>query len=164
MVLLVPACAVLIFVSMQTGFSHHLRYVLPIAPFTFIWMSKLAHVFGSEGRDTLTPDGSHEEIGVPRQTWLMRCAVAGALGWSVISSLSVYPHTLSYFNELAGGPKGGHWHLGNSNVDWGQDLFYLKDWYDEHPEARPLQLAYDLALVDRRFLALIMRRCRLAQL
>jgi hypothetical protein len=29
------------------------------------------------------------------------------------------------------------------NLEWGQDLFYLKDWHDEHPEARPLHLALD---------------------
>jgi hypothetical protein len=68
------------------------------------------------------------------------CALA--LGWSVVSSLSVYPHSLSYFNELVGGPKNGHQHLVNSNIDWGQDLLYLKAWVDEHPEARPLAVAY----------------------
>jgi hypothetical protein len=65
-------------------------------------------------------------------------AAAGAFVWSVGSSLWVYPHSLSYFNELAGGPK----HLIHSNVDWGQDLLFLKRWLDEHPEARPLKLAY----------------------
>lgn len=41
-VLLVPAVAVLTLVSSQTGFNHHLRYVLPIFPFAFIWASKAA--------------------------------------------------------------------------------------------------------------------------
>jgi hypothetical protein len=53
----------------------------------------------------------------------------------------VYPHSLSYFNELVG-PEHGHEHLHGSNLDWGQDLLYLKRWLDHHPEARPLQLAY----------------------
>ena len=57
---------------------------------------------------------------------------------SLISSLSVYPHSVSYFNELAGGPTRGHWHLIDSNIDWGQDMFFLKKWYDQNPEARPL--------------------------
>jgi hypothetical protein len=68
-------------------------------------------------------------------------AAAGALAWSVASSLWVYPHSLSYFNEAAGGPAKGPAHLVDSNIDWGQDLFYLKEWLDEHPDARPLGLA-----------------------
>jgi hypothetical protein len=52
------------------------------------------------------------------------------LAWSVGSSLWYYPHSLSYFNELVGGPMGGPKHLLDSNIDWGQDLFYLKDWLD----------------------------------
>lgn len=58
------------------------------------------------------------------------------------SSLWAYPHSLSYFNELVGGPKGGPAHLLDSNVDWGQDLLYLRRWLDAHPEARPLGLAF----------------------
>jgi hypothetical protein len=57
---------------------------------------------------------------------------------SVGSSLWVYPHSLSYFNELVGGPRYGYRHLNNSNIDWNQDLLYLGRWYGEHPEARPL--------------------------
>ena len=58
---------------------------------------------------------------------------------------------MSYFNEIAGGPSHGHYHLVGSNVDYGQDLLYLKRWYDEHPEARPLGLAYwDLESIEPR--------------
>ena len=38
---------------------------------------------------------------------------------AVGSSLAIYPHSLSYFNELAGGPTKGHYHLIDSNIDWG---------------------------------------------
>ena len=121
--LLAPAVAVLTLVSSQTGFNHHLRYVLPVFPFAFIWASKVAQ---------------------PRvwRGWTVPILVLGGVLWSVASSLSIYPHSLSYFNELAGGPTGGHAHLVDSNIDWGQDLLYLKRWLDEHPEARPLGLAY----------------------
>lgn len=123
MVMLAPAAAVLILVSSQTGFNHHLRYVLPAFPFAFVWASKVAQT----------------------AVWKMRYApavVCGGLLWSVSSSLAVYPHSLAYFNEAAGGPMNGHAHLVDSNIDWGQDLLYLKRWLDEHPEARPLGLAY----------------------
>ncbi|MDR1493763.1 MAG: hypothetical protein LBT05_13730, partial [Planctomycetaceae bacterium] len=33
-------------------------------------------------------------------------------------------------------------HLLNSNIDWGQDLFYLERWYQKHPEAKEMKVAY----------------------
>ena len=54
---------------------------------------------------------------------------------------------MSYFNEAAGGPRRGHEHLLDSNIDWGQDLFLLKRWADRHTEARPLAVAYH-GLID----------------
>jgi len=128
LVLLAPIAVVLTLVSSQTGFNHHMRYVLPIFPFAFIWMSKVARAV----------ELGHRKIAA---------VAAVALVWSVGSSLWVYPHSLSYFNELVGGPTHGHAHLGgvdvDSNIDWGQDLLYLKRWLDQHPEARPLHLAFN---------------------
>lgn len=46
--------------------------------------------------------------------------------WYVGSSLAVFPHYLSYFNELAGGPKNGYKYVVDSNYDWGQDLKRLQ--------------------------------------
>jgi hypothetical protein len=71
----------------------------------------------------------------------------------VVSSLQVYPCSLSYFNELAVGPANGHRHLVDSNIDWGQDALRLKEWLDDHPEARPLRLAY-FNTVDPRIIGL----------
>lgn len=120
-----PLLTVLAFVSSQTGFSHHLRYVLPMYPFAFIWISKVARSVTLGHRGT---------------AMLAGCALA----WSVSSSLYHYPHCLSYFNELVGGPKHGYKHLLNSNLDWGQDLLFLKGWLEKHPEAQPIGLAYSL--------------------
>jgi len=133
--LLAPLVIVLTLVSSQTGVNHHLRYVLPMFPFAFIWTSRLARAVALKYH-TLAWCGSV------------------ALLWSISSSLWVYPHSLTYFNELVGGPNGGHFHLGCSNVDWGQDLLYLRRWLDEHPEAKPLGLAYDLPLVDPEILGI----------
>jgi 4-amino-4-deoxy-L-arabinose transferase-like glycosyltransferase len=122
-VLLCPAVVILAFVSSRTGFSQHMRYVLPAFPFVFIWIGRLAPVLG-------------------RQHSVVTGLATAALVWSIGSSLWYYPHSLSYFNELAGGPIGGPAHLIHSNVDWGQDLLFLKRWLDDHPEAAPLKLAY----------------------
>ena len=123
LILIVFPSILLALVSSQTGFSHHLRYVLPVLPFMFIWTSQIA-------------------LAATREHGKTACVAGAALLWSVGSSLAVYPHSLSYFNELAGGPSGGHAHLLNSNIDWGQDLLFLKQWLDRHPEARPLRLAF----------------------
>jgi len=32
--------------------------------------------------------------------------------------------------------------LDDSNIDWGQDLYYFLDWAKQHSDARPLSLAY----------------------
>jgi hypothetical protein len=135
-ILLAPGVALFAFVSSQTGFSHHLRYALPAFPFAFIWCSKVAQSIELHHRGVAIVGG-------------------GALAWSIVSSLAVYPHSLSYFNELVGGPKNGHWHLDKSNTDWGQDVFFLKKWYDAHPEARPLAVRFDFvvspAIIDTKF-------------
>jgi hypothetical protein len=100
-----------------------MRYVLPAFPFVFIWISQVAVVFGW-------------------RHWRITSIASAALAWSIIGSLWVYPHSLSYFNELVGGPSKGPGHLISSNVDWGQDLLVLRQWLNHHPEARPLKLAY----------------------
>jgi glycosyltransferase involved in cell wall biosynthesis len=130
--LLIPVMVIMGFVSSQTGFNHHMRYVMPMFPFWIIGLGKLAHYF--------RPGHSRAAA-----------AISALLAWSIVSSLSVYPHSLSYFNELAGGPKNGHLYLLDSNIDWGQDLLYLRDWLQSHPEAQPLGLAYFNAVDPRPF-------------
>jgi hypothetical protein len=122
LVLLAPGVCVLVLVSSQTGFNHHFRYVLPALPFFFIWIGKLGRWF--EG---------------PSQAGQL--LVLSMVGWAVASSLWVYPHSLSYFNEIAGGPAHGNRHLHNSNVDWGQDLVYLREWLERHPDVKRIGVA-----------------------
>ena len=121
LLLLVPLMGILGFVSL-TGASQKLRYALPALPFLLIWISSTGQLLTRKERSP-------------------SLLVLALLTWSVTSSMLVFPHSLSYFNELAGGPKGGQRHLLDSDIDWGQDLFYLKRWWSRHPEARPLGVA-----------------------
>ena len=66
--------------------------------------------------------------------WLLIAALAA----TATSSMSVYPHQLAYFNEFAGGPANGHKHLLHSNLDWGQDLLFVKEWYRQNGSGLPL--------------------------
>ncbi|HIQ21003.1 MAG TPA: hypothetical protein EYH34_07185, partial [Planctomycetes bacterium] len=132
LVLVAPALAVLILVSSQTGFNHHIRYVLPMLGFVFVWTSKV---------------GRAMELGRHKLAML----VAGATVWSVASSLWIYPHSLSYFNEWVGGPRNGHAHLLHSNTDWGQDMLHLKRWLDKHPGAQPIGVAWYVPVMDPKY-------------
>jgi hypothetical protein len=51
--------------------------------------------------------------------------------WLVGATLAVAPHYLTFFNALAGGPEGGYRYLVDSNLDWGQNLWDLREWMDE---------------------------------
>jgi hypothetical protein len=51
-----------------------------------------------------------------------RVAIALSFAWLAVSSLYVYPHGISYFNEWVGGPSQGWKYLADSNLDWGQNL------------------------------------------
>jgi 4-amino-4-deoxy-L-arabinose transferase-like glycosyltransferase len=150
-VLVVPAIAILLLVSSQNGMNRHLRYALPAFPFMFIWISRVVHcaaVSPAEkwpGDSTARPKAQHKG-----RRPVLKMVVAVLLSWAVASSLFVYPHCLSYFNEIVGGPANGHLYLGHSNVDWGQDLWFLRSWYDRHPEARPLHLAFGIPIFDPR--------------
>ena len=117
---LIVAPPLLIFglVSSQTGFNHHMRYVLPAYPFLFIIAAR-----------TVT-------LGKFWKWFSYAC-----LTWQAVAVLWFAPHWMSYFNEAAGGPKNGHKWLVDSNIDWGQDILMLKWWQDKHPEAAPLNAA-----------------------
>ena len=128
-VLLLPAIVLVVFVSSQTGFSRHFRYVLPAFPFLFVWIGSVAQA-------------------ALRKPWTIGVCVGGSLAWMMVSSLLIYPHSMSYFNELAGGPMGGPRYLLDANVDWGQDVLYLKEWCEEHPEATPINVAFGNSYSD----------------
>lgn len=90
-----------------------LRYVLPIYPFAFVLVGRLAS----------------EEL--PHRAAIRAAGCALAL-WYLVGTLAVFPHYLAYFNELAGGPANGHKVLAESNLDWGQDLKGLKTYMGEN--------------------------------
>lgn len=129
-VLLSPAIVIFVVASSKYGFSHHSRYVLPCLPFAIIWVSQLA---GSHRRPlnflwTTKPTKGGDELLVnPRYAQIGTVLIA-ILAWSTVSSIASFPHSISYFNELAGGPRNGALHLLNSNIDWGQDLPSLEQW------------------------------------
>jgi hypothetical protein len=72
---LVPLLLVFIIMSCQTGFSIHPRYVVPVLPLLYIFISKAAS----------------------SRHWVF-VLTGMLLVWIVGSSLSFYPYSMSYFN------------------------------------------------------------------
>ena len=119
--LLLPALlffALMLTNSLNIGYRH----LLPLVPLVYLLIAGLAHssVFdGGEGRPA----------GLNLAVYLLPFALTVAL---LSASLAIYPHYLSYFNLLGGGPANGYNILIDSNVDWGQDLLRLKAWLVEN--------------------------------
>jgi hypothetical protein len=110
--LLFAPVAIWLLVISWRAYQIGLRYVLPIYPFLFVYAAGAIAAPRLRRRDA-------------------RLAVAGLVGWLVLSSLRAYPDYLPYFNELAGGPERGIEWLDDSNVDWGQDLPALRAFLSE---------------------------------
>lgn len=122
-ILLAPPMVVFVVASLKTGFSEHMRYILPCFPFAFIWIGGFySKLVDNESRASL----SYRGIAgcVPCNPTFPLLIIL--LLWSSSSSVWIYPHSLSYFNESIGGPLSGDRHLSGSNVDWGQDLYYIR--------------------------------------
>jgi hypothetical protein len=74
-----------------------------------------------------------------------RIAVALVLvlaSWHAVEALRVRPHYLTYFNQLAGGPAGGHRFFTDSSLDWGQGLPDLKTWLEANRGNQRIFLSY----------------------
>ena len=120
--LLVPAViyfALAVFSRINIG----LRHILPIYPFLFVLIG------GGVGQ---LWNG---------KTYRKRGGLIFLAIWYVGSSIWIYPHYLSFFNEIVGSPKNAYKILLDSNVDWGQDLKGLKRWMDTQG-VRKIQLMY----------------------
>ncbi|MDW8068687.1 MAG: phospholipid carrier-dependent glycosyltransferase [Anaerolineae bacterium] len=89
------------------------RYLLPMLPFLFVLTG---HVVRS------VPCVMRHACSVFRLS-LFLCLV-----WLVFGTMRIFPHYLTFFNELAGGPYGGHRYLVDSNLDWGQSFKALREW------------------------------------
>jgi hypothetical protein len=125
-VLLAPGVLLLVFVSSQTGFSHHLRYVLPFYPCMYLFVSRCMAVDSQK----------------------IRIAGTVCCLWYAGSSAINLPHSHAFFSEAVGGAGEGWRYLSDSNLDWGQDLLLLRDWAQENTDKRPLYLLYSPDMLD----------------
>ncbi len=71
-------------------------------------------------------------LAIDRLAHRHRAVLLGALLTGLAAeSLSIFPHSISFFNRWIGGPDNGLRYLADSNLDWGQDLRLLRKRFDE---------------------------------
>ena len=119
--LIVPVLVILVLISSQTKLNHHLRYAIPILPFLFIFTSRLT-----------------KYVEKRRVALALSCFL---VAWCMLSSLCFYPHSQAYFSVLIGRSENAPKYLLGSNIDWGQDIFYLERWCRKNPEVAELKVA-----------------------
>lgn len=94
------------------------RHLLPVYPFSFLLLA-----WGAK------------ELWIRLQGNMQKLFASTLLllgGWYAYSSLAVFPHYISYYNELVGGAKNGYQVAVDSNYDWGQDFYLLKDFVEKN--------------------------------
>jgi len=125
--LLTVPVVILVVISFLTDINLGLRYVLPIAPYVFIATGKVVPwLLG---------------LSIPWRR-LMRAVAACSLGLTVAATVWIHPHYLAYFNWASGGPDRVPARLIDSNLDWGQDLVGLREWWEKTIPGQPLGLVY----------------------
>lgn len=120
--LLLAAPGLMAVAAVVSSLNLGVRHLLPIVPF-------LA-VLGGSAAAAIAARGARGRIVV----------AAGAI-WLAAGTLAVHPDQMAYANEAAGGPSRLWRRLGDSNVDWGQDLPALADVVKGKP-LRTLYLSY----------------------
>lgn len=92
-----------------------IRYLLVVFPFLHIFCGNLLRRW--------------QAFGTGR--WI---AVGALAVYLIVSVLSYYPHYIPYFNELVMDRRLAYQVLADSNLDWGQSLWYVEQYQKQHPE------------------------------
>jgi hypothetical protein len=64
---------------------------------------------------------------------LRNCAAVVLVSWVAVSTVSYYPHFISYFNEFVLDRKLAYRRLADSNLDWRGNEWYLAEYLRRHP-------------------------------
>ncbi len=97
------------------------RHILPVIPFLWLLAALSAPLW--------------------RRMRAGRWLLAALLTFYALGAILQTPHFLAYFNRLVGGSDQGYRYLGDSNIDWGQDLNLLAE-YAQEVEGRPFYASY----------------------
>ncbi len=124
-------------IAMTTSVNLGYRHLLPMLPYLAVmaavgWSFRL-----SEERSQARGNPAQQK----RSGLSGKLALFGMMLALTLSTLSIAPHYLAYFNLFAGGADNGWRLLSDSNIDWGQDLKLLAGYLSEEG-IDPVQLSY----------------------
>jgi hypothetical protein len=104
------------FAAVHSGLDLGLRHIFPVYPFLYIFLgitaARALQIFGKA---------------------IVPILIVLLLGLAV-ESFSAFPDYIPFFNIAVGGSRGGVKLLGDSNIDWGQELPNLAIWQRRNPE------------------------------
>ncbi|TWT54064.1 hypothetical protein Pla22_16990 [Rubripirellula amarantea] len=116
----VIAFAMLQITAYKSGFAQQHRYIFPFYPFAFFLTASALRI-------------------VDWTSWYAKLTWTGA-GLTVVACIGATPHWLGFFNLPSGGSRDGYKHLFNDATDWGQDCYLVRQWLEQHPEIRPVNI------------------------
>lgn len=120
------------YTSIASNLNIGVRHLLPVYGFTYILLAEpISKIIKNVKIKNPIPKFS-----------ILIFAFYILFAWYLIENLRVYPYYLTYFNQLAGGPAGGHRYVVDSNLDWGQDAKRLADWIRENKIEEKIYLDY----------------------
>lgn len=108
-----------------------IRHMLPVYPFVFV----------------LIAAGWNATKSARSYRWARPVQVVCLLAVAA-ESLAAYPFYLPFFNFAVGGSAAGVRYLGDSNVDWGQEVRRLKLYQDAHPGVKFCVKNWDIPNLD----------------
>ena len=118
--------------SINANLNIGIRHLLPVFGFTYILVAGQVATLAKNLKLKAQNHSSKSKVfNFKFSFYAFRFTLFVLIVWYLIEFVSAYPYYLTYFNQLAGGPSGGHRYVVDSNLDWGQDLKRLGDWTKE---------------------------------
>lgn len=117
------------YISITGNLNIGLRHLFPIFPFAYILTAKTITTLLRKLKNY-----NFERV--------VGFSVFALVLFLIFEAASSYPYYMSYFNQIAGGPKNGFNYVTDSNADWGQDLKRLKSFLNDHPEIDKIRVDY----------------------
>ncbi|MFC1687032.1 ArnT family glycosyltransferase [Patescibacteria group bacterium] len=103
--------------AMNSHVNLGVRHLIPVFPFIFIGITRLAH----------------EDV-IRKKILKYIFGIIFIIG--ITAPFMVYPYPLAYYSEIIGGSSNGHKYIMDSNIDWGQNLKHFKSYLEANNNPR----------------------------